>query len=60
MASDPRIPRLPPMPTYDPRTDGNPFAWIVAQAPIVRAERHAAAVQVRTIRRVMLGSRTNA
>lgn len=31
--------RLPPVPRHDPKKDGNPFAWIVANAPKVREQR---------------------
>jgi hypothetical protein len=31
--------RFPPPPRYDAQQDGNPFAWIVATAPKVRAQR---------------------
>lgn len=31
--------RFPPAPRFDAHTDGNPFAWIVAIAPKVRAQR---------------------
>lgn len=31
--------RFPSPPRYDAQQDGNPFAWIVATAPKVRAER---------------------
>lgn len=31
--------RFPPAPRYDAHKDGNPFAWIVATAPKVRAQR---------------------
>lgn len=33
----PALLRLPPVPRYDAGRDGNPFAWIVAMAPKVRA-----------------------
>lgn len=36
-ATDPALLRLPPVPRYDAERDGNPFAWIVATAPKVRA-----------------------
>lgn len=29
--------RLPPVPRFDAERDGNPFQWIVATAPKVRA-----------------------
>jgi hypothetical protein len=31
--------RFPPVPRFDPKKDGNPFRWIVATAPMVRAQR---------------------
>lgn len=30
--------RLPPAPRHEAPRDGNPFAWIVANAPKVRAQ----------------------
>ncbi|MFY9479165.1 MAG: hypothetical protein WAQ08_16085 [Aquabacterium sp.] len=33
--------RLPPVPRHDPQRDGNPFAWIIATAPRVRAQQAA-------------------
>lgn len=43
--------RNPPMPEFDRQKDGNPFAWIVRMAPIVRAERQANDLTVRAFRR---------
>jgi len=34
-----RLLRLPPVPRHDQAKDGNPFAWIVAMAAKVRAQR---------------------
>ena len=34
-----RLLRLPAAPRYDQDKDGNPFDWIVATAPKVRAQR---------------------
>jgi hypothetical protein len=34
--------RKPPMPVHDPKKDGNPFAWIVKTAPVVREVRQQA------------------
>lgn len=31
--------KLPRLPQFDPDKDGNPFAWIVANAPKARAAR---------------------
>lgn len=31
--------RFPPVPRHDATKDGNPFTWIVATAPKVRAQR---------------------
>ena len=39
MMSKPTTPRLPQPPDYDAKEHGNPFAWIVRHAPIVRAQR---------------------
>ncbi len=33
--------RFPPVPRYDASKGGNPFAWIVATAPKVRAQHQA-------------------
>lgn len=37
MSTTTKLLRLPPAPRHDPKKDGNPFAWIVATAPKVRA-----------------------
>jgi hypothetical protein len=42
--------RMPPVPRLDPESGENPFAWIVRQAPIVRAQRDAATEQHRKTR----------
>lgn len=34
--------KLPPIPRFDPEQDGNPFSWIVRNAPKTRAARAAA------------------
>lgn len=39
--------RLPPVPRHDPQRDGNPFAWIIATAPRVRAQQATMVLQHR-------------
>lgn len=39
--------RLPPAPRHEAPKDGNPYAWIVATAPKVRAQQQAAYQQHR-------------
>jgi len=36
-----RLFRSPPLPVFDPEVDGNPYRWVVATAPLVRARRTA-------------------
>jgi hypothetical protein len=33
---------MPRLPVYEPKRHGNPFAWIVAVSPKIRAERASA------------------
>ena len=44
--------RMPETPRYDAQRDGNPFAWIVKTAPLVREQRQNADDQHRLIRRI--------
>lgn len=39
--SAPSLLRMPPLPTWDPDSDVNPFEFIVKAAPVVRAQRQA-------------------
>lgn len=49
-----RLLRFPPLPTFDPAKDGNPFAWVIANAPRVKAERMAVALAHRLNRHYQL------
>ena len=44
--------RMPKVPRFDAKRDGNPFDWIVRTAPLVREERQNADDQHRQIRRI--------
>lgn len=44
--------RMPPSSRFDPDSGENPFAWIVKNAPIVRAQRQQTEANQREIRRI--------
>lgn len=44
--------KLPRLPDYDPQRDGNRFAWIIREAPRVRAARQAAEANARIRQRI--------
>jgi len=50
--SNPDLLRMPPLPTWDPDSDVNPFVFIVKAAPVVRAQRQAIVEDAMAVARI--------